>query len=97
MYIFCSFSVALRNINVHVSKNFCKKVRILVFKLTLSQCLPYIETLKMFSTPGNYLEMSWNFAFSKGEELCTETLVQYGLCHVRYANLRQFSALFSID
>ena len=60
MYVFCSSSVTLRNISVHMSKNIWKKVGILVFELSLSQSISHInfiiiETLKMFSI----LEFTW--------------------------------------
>ena len=64
------FSVTLRNISVHLSKNnYLEESWYFGVQIDFtSQCLPYIETLKMFRTPGNYLEKSKNFALNKREE-----------------------------
>ena len=36
---------------------------------------PVYRDLEKFSTPGNYLEKSWGFALSKGEEPCLNKLL----------------------
>ena len=56
MYVFCRFSLTVRNISVHVSKNIWKKVGILVFKLTLSHSVSGISRPWKCSA---HLEITW--------------------------------------
>ena len=74
MYVFCSFSVALRNISVHVSKNIWKKVGILVFEVTLSHSVCHIWRPWKSSV---HLEITWKnpgiWVWAKGKNP--------GICH----------------